>query len=874
MPSEHSSEQAFEPGRSPASSTIQFRQVPLPLTPLIGRAHEVQQASSMLRDPKVRLLTVTGPGGIGKTRLALQVARDLQQAFTDSSCYVPLATSTTPQQGILTIAQTLGLRETRKRLRFEDLQTFLREKQLLLVLDNFEQVLSTAPLLPELLSACPQLKLLVTSRAVLRVQGEYELPVPPLPIPDLHHLPMPEAMLQYGAIALFVQRSQAMVPDFRVTEDNAGVIAAICARLDGLPLALELAAAYSKLLPPRVLLARLEKPLDVLTRGGPDVPARQQTLRNTMQWSYKLLSPPEQRLFRRLAVFVGGCTLEAAEAVCTAPDEVTTPVMEVIASLVDTSLLQRVEQESEEWRLVMLETIREYGLERLVAAGEMEDFKRAHAAYYLALAEEAEPALHSIQQGWWQERLEREHENMRAALQWLLEQREKEQVARFAGSLLRFWIQRGSLNEGLHWLEQALRGSAQDVSAPAHIKALFATGVLAGLLGNVAQATTRCQECLEICRRTADSRNFVLTSWMLARLATEQGEYAQAQALAEEALEVATKVGDNLARAYALHRLGCIALALGEYEQAREQLEECLVAFTEIGDLFARVEALRRLAEVFVAQGDETRALALLAEGLSIASKVHDSWTMAGLLNLSGQAELRRGNATRAWSLLEEAQALQKNMGDHQGLAWSYLLLARVASLKHDYTTARGFALQSAQIAMKVSDKRLLTTSLEGLAEVAADQEEYIWAAQLGGAAERVREVIGGTLSPLERASRERLIETAWNRLGKQTFAAMWAEGRLMTPEEALAAGPSKSSTQVNAVAPVLLTTKSPLGRLTAREVEVLRLLATGLTNKQIAERLMISHKTVNIHVNSIYRKLEITSRSAATRYAIEQHLV
>jgi len=827
----------------------------------------------MLRDPKVRLLTVTGTGGIGKTRLALQVALDVQQAFPDGYCFVPLALSTTPQQAVLTIVQTLGLRETRKRQPFEQLKTFLSEKHLLLVLDNFEQVLAAAPLLPELLSACPELKILVTSRAVLRVQGEYELLVPPLPVPDLHHLPTPEAIAQYGAVTLFMQRVQAIKPDFQLTEDNARVIVEICACLDGLPLALELAAARIKLLPPQALLARLDHRLAVLTSRRQDVPLRQQTLRNTLTWSYDLLTAEEQRLFRRLSVFVGGSSLEAVESVCTAVGDLTTPVLDLVESLIDKSQLMQVEEGSEEPRLLMQEMIREYGWERLVAAGEMEDFQSAHAAYYLALAEEAEPALHSIQQGWWQERLEREHENIRAALQWLLEHREKEQVARFAGSLLRFWIQRGSLNEGLHWLEQALRGTERDVSAPAGIKALFAIGVLAGLLGNVDQAKTRCQECLEICQESGDSRNFVLTSWMLARLATEQGEYAQAQAQAEEALEVATKAGDNLARAYALHRLGTIALALGEYEQAREQLEECLVAFTEIGDLFACVEALRRLAEVFVAQGDETRAIALLDEGISIASKVHDSWTMAGLLNLSGQVELRRGNATRAWSLLEEAQALQKNMGDHQGVALSYSLLARVASLKHDDTAARGFALQSAQIAMKVSDNRLLTTSLEGLAQVAADQEEPVWAARLGGAAERAREVRGVPLSPVERASRERLIETVQNRLGEQTFAAMWAEGRTMTPEQALAAQNTSEVTLHASSSSSQTPVSTPPAGLTNRELEVLSLVVKGLTNSRIAEQLMIKPVTVNSYLRAIYSKLGVSSRLQAMRYAIDHDL-
>src|SRR5205807_9081296 len=294
MSSKHSSKQTFEARRSAGSSHRQIHQVPLPFTTLIGRQHEVQQVCTLLMNPDVRLLTVTGPGGIGKTRLALQVALDVQHTFPDGYCFVPLAHIDTPQQAVLTIAQSLGLSETRKRLQFEHLKSFLRDKHLLLVLDNFEQVLAAAPLLPELLSACPELKILVTSRAVLRVQGEYELLVPPLPVPDLHHLPTPEAIAQYGAVTLFMQRVQAIKPDFQLTEDNARVIVEICACLDGLPLALELAAARIKLLPPQALLARLDHRLVVLTSRRQDVPLRQQTLRNTLTWSYDLLPAGEQ----------------------------------------------------------------------------------------------------------------------------------------------------------------------------------------------------------------------------------------------------------------------------------------------------------------------------------------------------------------------------------------------------------------------------------------------------------------------------------------------------------------------------------------------------------------------------------------------------
>ena len=466
MNAEHTPEQVVKSGRSPGSSHTHFRQVPLPITPLIGREHEVQEACILLRNPEVHLLTITGPGGIGKTRLALQVASDVQWDFTDGSSFVALAHLTDPHQLALTIAQALGLRESKRREPFERLRTFLYKKHLLLLLDNFEQILAAAPLLPELLSNCPQLKILVTSRAVLRVQGEYELLVPQLPVPDLQQLLTPESIVQYGAVALFVQRAQAIQHDFRVTEENAHDIAAICARLDGLPLAIELAAAHIKLLPPRLLLSRLEKPLDVLTRGGPDLPARHQTLRDTIAWSYDLLSPEEQQAFRRLSVFVGGSTLEAVEAVCASPGGEASSVVDVVASLLDKSLLQQVKHESEELRLVMSETIREYSLERLATSGELESARHAHATYYLELAEKAEPASLDMHQRIWLEELERERDNLNAALHWLLEHKDVEAALRLASALRQFWFLRGSLHEGSSFLERALAASKEDNISP------------------------------------------------------------------------------------------------------------------------------------------------------------------------------------------------------------------------------------------------------------------------------------------------------------------------------------------------------------------------------------------------------------------------
>ncbi len=395
---------------------VRFHNLPGPLTPLIGREQEIQAVCTLLRRPEVRFVTLTGTGGVGKTRLSLQVGTDLLNDFPNGVCFVPLAPISDPDLVIPTIAQALGIKEAGERPLMDLLQAYVQDKRLLL-LDNFEQVAAAAARLSDLLAVCPRLKMLVTSRAVLHIRAEHEFPVPPLALPDLAHLPGSDTLAQYAAVTLFLERAQAARPDFQVTLANIRTIAEICVRLDGLPLAIELAAARIKLLPPQALLTRLEHRLQVLTRGARDAPVRQQTLRNTLAWSYDLLDIQEQRLFRRLSVFVRGYTLEAVEGLHTALGEMPADVLDGVASLIDKSLLRQVGQEGEEPHLVMLATIREYGLEVLTSSGEMASTRQAHAHYYLSLVEDAEVEIGGPQQAAWLDRLEREHDNLRAALQ-------------------------------------------------------------------------------------------------------------------------------------------------------------------------------------------------------------------------------------------------------------------------------------------------------------------------------------------------------------------------------------------------------------------------------------------------------------------------
>src|SRR5258706_4178102 len=455
-----------QPVPSPVQPTeagsMSKRDQPAPLTPLIGRLQEVAAACDLLQRPEVRLVTLTGTGGVGKTRLALQVATELQERFVDGIYFVSLAFVSDSRLVMPTIAQTLGIKEAEERPLVDLLQACLRDQHLLLLLDNFEQVMAAVPELSNLLAGCPHLKILVTSRAVLHIHGEYEFPVPPLELPDLSHLPENETLSRNASVALFLQRARAVMPSFQVASVNARALAEICVRLDGLPLAIELAAARIKLLPPKALLARLEHRFQVLTSGAQDVPARQQTLYNALAWSYHLLDAEEQRLFRRLSAFACCCTLTALEAVYRDLGDMPAYVLDGVASLIDKSLVQ-TEQEEEEPHFEMLQTIREFGLEVLHVSGEMERTRRAHTAYYLRLAEEAEPELVGPQQAAWLERLEGEYENLRVALQWLLEPAgdeeygdRQEMALRLAVALWGFWNIRGRWREGRAFLGQDL----------------------------------------------------------------------------------------------------------------------------------------------------------------------------------------------------------------------------------------------------------------------------------------------------------------------------------------------------------------------------------------------------------------------------------
>jgi predicted ATPase/class 3 adenylate cyclase len=761
-------------------------------TPLIGREHEVAAVVRLLRREKVRLVTLAGPGGTGKTRLALQAALELDNVFAGGVFFVSLASLNDPALVMPTIARSLGIRESVGQPVLARLVEVLQQKQVLLLLDNFEQVVEAAPQVAELLMSCPQLKLLVTSREVLHVRSEHEFAVPPLALPDPAHLPKLASLARIPAVALFLQRAQAARPEFRLTSANARAVAEICVRLDGLPLAIELAAARMKLLSPQALLTRLDQPLNVLTGGARDVPARQQTLRNTIEWSYHLLTAREQRLFRWLSVFVGGCSLEAAEAVCSAPGDGAGQVLDGVASLVDKSLLQRVEQPeqgSEDQRLLMLETIREYGLEALIASGEEAVARQAHADYFLRLAEEAEPALKGPLLVDWLERLEREHSNLRIAMQWAVENGQGEVALRLGIALERFWVVRGQRNEGLTFLQKALAGS-EGVAASIRAKALLTAGRIAFNQSSYDQGEKLAQEGLALFRELGDKRGIALALNRLGVAAWRRGDFRSARVLLEEDLALFRELGDRDRVAWSLFMHGLLESKQGDYATASHRFEESLALFRELGNKRGIAASLTQLAgTLFVSQGNQDMIYPLLQQGLSLDREVGDKEGMAVASLLMGWVTLKQGDKVTARSRVEESLALYRGMEHREGVAEALGMLGKVEAARGDNAFARSLYKESLSIAQEIGDRELLASGLEGLASVVAMQGEPAWAARLWGTAEALREAIGAPLPPVERASYEQAVASTRDDMGEESFAAAWAEGRAMTAEQALAVG-------------------------------------------------------------------------------------
>ncbi len=720
--------------------------LPMQRTAFIGRERESAALRDLLGREDVRLVTLTGPGGIGKTRLAVQVAGDMSEEFPGGVCCVAL--SAVSEGGLIatTIAQAIGLRETGNQSPQESLKEHLGRLNLpmLLLLDNFEHLVPSAPVIAQLLNFSQKLKVIVTSQAPLHVYGEHEFPVPPLGLPDSKSIAPLGVLAGSPAVALFVERARAVRHEFTLTKENAPVVAAICARLDGLPLAIELAAARIKMLSPSAMLTRLESSLNLLTSGARDLPIRQQTLRGTVDWSYGLLNAAEQKLFRRLSVFVGGCTLDAVEAVCDTKGDLGLDVLDGMASMVDKSLAQQVEQDNAEARFLMLSTIREYAMERLAVSGEEPATRRAHAAYYLVLAEEGaeESAAHPE----WLERFEVEHDNFRRALGYLIEMGDADWGLRMGAALFRFWETREHLNEGRDSIARLLRLEGAAAHPKLRARLLFAAAVLSG----------------------------------------EQGDYNSARELFEESLERCLELEDTHGVAVALNALGVNARTRGDLPLATVLFERCIAIWRDLGGPSDLARALSNLANLLKLQGEFERAAAINEECLAMFRAAGDDAGVAWMLNYQGDVARGSSNSVAARSYYEQSLAAFRQLRDGWGIASTLSDLASLSRDQGEYSDAGSLYRESITMFRDLGHKRGIARVLECMAASAAAQSKSEQALRLAGAAGSLREQLGVPLAPAQRARLEKSLEAARLALSDAASLTAWMEGWAMPVERAV----------------------------------------------------------------------------------------
>jgi predicted ATPase/class 3 adenylate cyclase/Tfp pilus assembly protein PilF len=710
-------------------------------TPFIGRSGEIAEITTLLGQPHVRLVTLLGPGGSGKTRLALQVGMNLLYSYRDGVFFCDLSPLTDPALIPSAIAETLGVKEEGTRTVLESLTSYFREKHLLLVLDNCEQVIEAASEVGTLLNECRELHVVATSRTPLHLAREREYAVAPLPVPDSSNLPPIEQLRQYDAVALFIDRAGAAKHGFSLTPENAHTVAEICAQLDGLPLAIELAAARVKFFSPAALLRRLDHRLKLLTGGARDRPSRQQTLRATIDWSYSLLTAEEQMLLARLSAFSGGSSLAAIEAVSCPNEDV--DLMEGTTSLVEKSILRQ--EGEDEPRFQMLETIREYAAEKLAETGQDERIRESHAQYFLTLAEQAHQETKGANEPEWLARLDRELGNLRAAMSWFLERLQAEDELRLAGALDSYWLKRGYWTEGRRWMEAGLVAS-EWIQPAVRARVLRCLGVLAKSQGDFERGVPLLEDALALYRDLEDPEGTGMVLRNLGLFAIEQGKFERARTLVEEAVEIAQALGDRLRTAQGLFQIGQLEAQQDRHALARERYQDALTLFRAEGSMSAVAMVLSNLGYIEIEEGKLAEAESQLEESLRISRKLglteYNGYTILGL----GMVSRKQGHLDRAGQQLRE----------------------------------------SLRLALEIGSPRIANMALFEIVLVILAAGDAERAARLTGAEKALRERLQTTLSAGQKVDEQHMLARLGGKLSEEELAQAQETGRAMSLDEVI----------------------------------------------------------------------------------------